>query len=105
LGADQSVDWSYFESTLAALTHYQDKGYKTYAVEQATDSVALQAFEWPNTPIAIFFGNEVEGVSDEVLAKVDGCIEIPQFGTKHSLNISVSLGIVLWELFSKYKGW
>ena len=105
LGADQSVDWAYFENTIDVLAHYQAKGYKTFAVEQASDSIALQTFQWPNNPVAIFFGNEVEGVSEAVLAKVDGCIEIPQFGTKHSLNISVSLGIVLWELFSKYKGW
>ena len=105
LGADQSVDWTYFEETEMALVHYQNKGYKVFAVEQTLNSIALQKFEWPETPVAIVFGNEVEGVSDKVIEKVDACIEIPQFGTKHSLNISVSLGIVLWELFTKHKGW
>lgn len=105
LGADQSVGWQYFAETLDAVKHFQQEGYLVFAVEQAVGSIALQEFQWPDNPIAIVFGNEVEGVSDAVMEQVDGCLEIPQYGTKHSLNISVSLGIVLWELFSKHKGW
>ncbi len=103
LGADQSVDWSYFEDTCAAITRYKENGYQIWAVEQAIGSTMLQDFIWPDFPVCIVFGNEVDGVSDEVMNMVDGCIEIPQFGTKHSLNVSVSMGIVIWELFRKKK--
>ncbi len=106
LGADHSVDWKYFEKTIDALHYYKERGYGILAIEQVAESQSLQDFEWNRgQPVAIVLGNEVEGVSQEVLAWVDGALEIPQFGTKHSLNVSVSLGIVLWELFRKYKGW
>jgi tRNA G18 (ribose-2'-O)-methylase SpoU len=103
LGADQSVDWRYFDDTCDAIKHFQNQGYQVWAVEQVKDSTWLQDFIWPEVPLCIVFGNEVDGVSDEVMELVNGCIEIPQFGTKHSLNISVSMGIVIWELFKKKK--
>jgi tRNA G18 (ribose-2'-O)-methylase SpoU len=99
LGADQTVDWIYFANTIAAVQYYREHGYQICAVEQAEGSILLQNFVWSEKPICIIFGNEVDGVSDEVMNISDACIEIPQFGTKHSLNISVSMGIVIWELF------
>ena len=101
LGAEQSVEWIYFEDTVEAIRHYKANGYRICAVEQAEGSTMLQNFTWNEKPVCIIFGNEVDGVSDEVLELSDDCIEIPQFGTKHSLNISVSMGIVIWELFRK----
>ncbi len=98
IGATESVAWTYFEDTLLAIEAYRTKGYKVYAIEQTDDSYSLLNINFTKQKIAVVFGNEVDGVSDEVLKKVDGCIEIPQFGTKHSLNVSVCAGIVLWEL-------
>ncbi len=103
LGADQTVDWIYFANTIDAVQYYREHGYQICAVEQAEGSILLQNFVWSEKPICIIFGNEVDGVSDEVMNISDACIEIPQFGTKHSLNISVSMGIVIWELFRKLK--
>jgi tRNA G18 (ribose-2'-O)-methylase SpoU len=103
LGAEQSVDWAYFEDTVSAVKFYKNNGFRICAVEQAEGSIMLQDFVWNEKPISIVFGNEVDGVSDDVLQLSDACIEIPQFGTKHSLNISVSMGIVIWELFKKLK--
>lgn len=97
LGATSTVKWSYFKSTLEAIDALKQKKYSVYAVEQATNSVPLNKFT-PEEKMAFVFGNEVYGVDQEV---IDGCkavIEIPQAGTKHSLNISVSIGIVLWEI-------
>ncbi len=105
LGAHQSVHWQYFDSTVQAIQHYQQEGFQVFAIEQAFNSIPLQDFSWPTSPLAIVLGNEVEGVAQEVMNQVDGCIEIPQFGTKHSFNISVALGIVLWELFRKHQQW
>jgi tRNA G18 (ribose-2'-O)-methylase SpoU len=103
LGAEQSVDWLYFTETVDAVEHFKAKGFYICSVEQADGSVLLQDFIWPDKAVCIIFGNEVDGVSEEVLKISDACIEIPQFGTKHSLNISVSMGIVIWELFRKLK--
>ncbi len=102
LGATQSVDWKYYNDVEQAVTQLQNDGYKVIAIEQAENSTMLNEF----TPLsgeryALVFGNEVNGVSDEAMAKADGCIEIPQFGTKHSFNIVVSAGIVLWDFFAK----
>lgn len=98
LGADETVKWQYFESTEAACKALKDKGYKIFAVEQIEGSKELQDFKFePNS--ALIMGNEVEGVSDEVLPYCDGAIELPQEGTKHSLNVSVCAGIVMWEVF------
>ena len=101
LGATETVAWKHFPSTPEAVQHARNNGYKILAVEQAHNSILLQDFKWDNTPVALVFGNEVEGVIDNVLKTADGCIEIPQWGAKHSLNISVSVGVVLWEMVRK----
>jgi tRNA G18 (ribose-2'-O)-methylase SpoU len=98
LGATETVDWLFFEKTTDAVKALKEKGYKVYAIEQVENSISLQKFPSNNESIAVVFGNEVEGVDDEVLKLVDGSIEIPQLGMKHSLNISVAAGIVLWKL-------
>lgn len=97
LGATESVDWIYFEETQTAVMELKNKGFQIFAVEQVSDSISLANFEMPNSPVAFIFGNEVEGVSASLLPLCHGCIEIPQWGMKHSLNISVATGIVLWE--------
>ncbi len=98
LGAIETVDWIYYENTTQAIDALKQNNYSIYAVEQTEGSISLENFAITDKPIAVVFGNEVEGVSDEVLQLVDGCIEIPQLGMKHSLNISVAAGIVLWKL-------
>jgi 23S rRNA (guanosine2251-2'-O)-methyltransferase len=102
LGATQSVSWTYFETPLHAVAKLRADGYKIIAIEQAENSIMLNTFTPAvNEKYALIFGNEVNGVSDEVMQQIDACIEIPQFGTKHSFNIVVSAGIVLWDFFSK----
>lgn len=101
LGATETVKWQNFVTTLEAIAHARQQGYKILAVEQAHDSIMLHEYDRAGEKIALVFGNEVTGVSDEAMPETDGCIEIPQWGAKHSLNISVSLGIVLWELVKK----
>jgi tRNA G18 (ribose-2'-O)-methylase SpoU len=102
LGATDSVEWHYFSSTSEAILHARDKGCQIAAVEQADKSVFLNEFTPDkNASYALVFGNEVFGVEDEVVEQADICLEIPQFGTKHSLNISVSIGVVLWDITSK----
>ena len=102
IGATESMDWQYFESTVAAIADLKKSGYRIVAVEQAENSTFLQDFEVKNEDkIALVFGNEVAGVSDEVMEIVTESIEVPQFGTKHSLNISVCIGVVVWDLFGK----
>ncbi len=104
LGATESVEWKHYESTLAACKTLKAEGYTLMAIEQVDDSISLERFEPTNDQkLAIIFGNEVFGVEQEVVAFADNSIEIPQFGTKHSLNISVSIGVVLWDLVSKIK--
>lgn len=104
LGSTDSVSWTYKKDTLELVKSLEDKGVKIIAVEQAEKSVKLQDFNIEkNVKYAVIFGNEVKGVQQEVVSASDICIEIPQFGTKHSLNISVSCGIVLWDLFKKIK--
>jgi 23S rRNA (guanosine2251-2'-O)-methyltransferase len=98
LGATASVKWVYFKTTPEALEHLRQKNYKPFAVEQAKNSISLNAFNYTGEKIALVFGNEVYGVEQTVIDACEGVIEIPQAGTKHSLNISVSIGIVLWEL-------
>jgi tRNA G18 (ribose-2'-O)-methylase SpoU len=99
LGATETVEWKYFATTAAAVMALREAGYTVFAVEQTEGSVPLQEV-CPrfSGPLAVVFGNEVEGVGAEALAVCDGAIEIPQWGMKHSLNISVAAGIVLWEL-------
>ena len=104
LGATESVDWEYAEDTLALIEKLKASNVKILAIEQAENSTMLQDFVIePNQKYAVVFGNEVKGVQQKVVSASDCCIEIPQFGTKHSLNISVSVGVVLWDLFKKFR--
>lgn len=104
LGATDSVDWEYVENTVNAVTYLKEKGYTIASIEQTEKAVMLQDFKVEkNKKYAIIFGNEVKGVQQEVVNISDFSVEIPQFGTKHSFNISVSTGIVLWEVFRKIK--
>jgi 23S rRNA (guanosine2251-2'-O)-methyltransferase len=99
LGATETVKWKYFSGTAEAINLLKDDGYGIYAVEQVTDSILLNQVETdPGEKLAVVFGNEVNGVDAAVLKECNGSIEIPQLGMKHSLNISVAAGIVLWEL-------
>ena len=100
LGADETVAWRYFNSTVEACAELKRMGYRIFAVEQTENSIMLQDFvAEPNT--AFIMGNEVDGVADEVLPFCHGAIEIPQEGTKHSLNVSVCSGIFMWEVFKQ----
>ena len=101
LGATDSVDWFYNENTLEVVDVLQSKGVKVYAIEQAENTISLENFDYDNEPIALVFGNEVKGVEQKVVDAADGCIEIPQFGTKHSLNVSISYGVVVWHLVNQ----
>lgn len=102
LGATQSIDWKYFANVADAVADLKENGYQIIAIEQAENSISLLDFEpKKDEKFALFFGNEVNGVSEEVMKQIDTCIEIPQFGTKHSFNIVISTGIVLWDFFSK----
>jgi tRNA G18 (ribose-2'-O)-methylase SpoU len=98
LGATETVKWLHFDKTIDAVAAARQDGYEIFAVEQAHNSIALNELKGQDKKIALVFGNEVSGVNDEILKAADGCIEIPQWGAKHSLNISVSVGVVLWEL-------
>lgn len=99
LGAEDSVDWEYAGDTLEIISRLQAENYRIYAAEQTENSISLDTFVLnPRHKYALIFGNEVKGVQQEAIDRSEGCIEIPQFGTKHSFNISVSVGIVLWEL-------
>lgn len=104
LGATESVVWKGYDHAIEAVSALKTAGYSVFAVEQVHNSISLDAFEpGSQDKIAVVFGNEAEGVSQDLLAQCDGSIEIPQFGSKHSFNISVAAGIVLWELFKKMK--
>jgi 23S rRNA (guanosine2251-2'-O)-methyltransferase len=99
LGAQDSVEWKYFENTKTAIKELRLNNFKIFAVEQVADSISLKNFCEPNIDkTAFIFGNEVRGVEQGTISLCDGSIEIPQFGMKHSLNISVAAGIVLWEI-------
>lgn len=102
LDAEKSVDWKYLEKTEDAVSELKGLGYKVYAIEQVENSIMLPDFAPDrNQKVAIVFGNEVKGVQQKVVNVCDGSIEIPQYGTKHSFNVSVSAGIVLWDMFTK----
>ena len=104
LGATESVDWEYKEDTLSLVRALKSEGITVASIEQVENSVMLDHFSFEsNKKLAIVFGNEVKGVQQEVVSESDYCIEIPQKGTKHSLNISVSCGVVLWDLSQKIK--
>jgi len=104
LGATESVEWQYEEKVEKVIDDLQSQGYRVIAVEQASGSIPLDEFApFQGDKIAFVFGNEVMGVSDSAMEKVDSCLEIPQFGTKHSLNVSITAGIVLWHTFFRMK--
>jgi len=105
LGAEECVEWEYFENSTDAIAVLKQKGYSIWSVEQTENSTSLENF----APVrgekyALVFGNEVKGVAQEVIDLGDGTIEIPQYGTKHSLNVSVSVGVVLWDIVEKLRG-
>lgn len=105
LGAEDVVEWQYFESTDDAVAMLREEGFRIYSIELCDGSIALQDFEtMPGENYAVILGNEVKGVQQSVVDASDGAIEIPQFGTKHSLNVSVTAGMVIWE-FAKKLGW
>jgi 23S rRNA (guanosine2251-2'-O)-methyltransferase len=102
LGAEETVSWIYCENTEEAIKSLKAKGICIYALEQVENSIELHNFIPPlNNGIAIVLGNEIHGVSEQILPYIDGCIEIPQFGTKHSFNVSVSAGIAIYDIYHK----
>lgn len=104
LGAEDSVSWIYVDKTVDAVEQLKADGYTVYSVEQAEGSVMLNELELDSAgKYAVIMGNEVKGVDQEVINQSHGCIEIPQYGTKHSLNVSVTAGIIIWDLFNKLR--
>ena len=106
LGAEDSVEWSYHEDAAECVRGLKEKGYRIYAVEIAHDSIKLDAMTQLRNnalKIALVFGNEIEGVQESVMELCDGALEIPQYGTKHSLNVSCAAAIVIWELFKEMR--
>lgn len=104
IGATESMDWIYTQEAIIAIQELKAEGYQVLAVEQAVESLPLQEFvPAEGQKYALVFGNEVKGVGEEVMKMVDACLEVPQFGTKHSLNISVCLGVVVWDIFRQIK--
>ena len=102
LGSSESVDWRYYKNTEEIIMRLKKKDYQIISVEQANKSIKLESFRPENEKkYAIIFGNEIKGISQKIIDNSDSVIEIPQFGTKHSLNVSVSAGIVIWDVFSK----
>ena len=102
MGAEDSVDWKYFKDTLEAVDNLKQQGYTVCVIEQAEGSTMLDKLVLDKTKkYAIVMGNEVKGVQQSVVDNCDLCIEIPQYGTKHSLNVSVTTGIVIWEFFNQ----
>ena len=104
LGATESVEWEKIEDTESVIKKLKSDGYHICAIEQTEKSTMLNDFILPEKPIAVVFGHEVNGVQQSVIDLCNQCIEIPQIGTKHSLNISVSVGIVIWDLYNKIIG-
>lgn len=102
LGAEDTVAWKYKEDTHKVIEELKAEGYTVYAIEQAEGSIMLPVLQIEKrTKVAVVFGNEVKGVQQSVIDMCDGCIEIPQYGTKHSLNVSVTGGIIIWEFFKR----
>ena len=105
LGAEDAVDWEYEKDTLSVINRLKNEGFQIFSIEQAENTTSLENFNINlNGKYALVFGNEVKGVQQEVIDASDGCIEIPQFGTKHSFNISVTVGIVLWQIIRPLLG-
>lgn len=104
LGAEFTVDWKYVNNAVEAVDNLRQEGYVVFSVEQAENSIMLENIQLEQERrYAVVLGNEVKGVQQEVIDHSDGCIEIPQYGTKHSLNVSVTAGIVIWDLFKQLK--
>ena len=102
LGSQDSIDWKHFSSTSESIIYLKKNGFKIIGVEQIDKSISLENYHFQKgEKIAFVFGNEVKGVSEEILSWLDAAIEIPQFGTKHSFNVSVTVGIVLWDYYNK----
>ena len=101
IGATESVNWEYTEDAISIIHRYKKEGYNTISVEQTSNSIALGNYNWKNEKVLLIFGNEVDGVQQKIIDLSDFSLEIPQWGTKHSFNITVSAGIVLWDLKSK----
>jgi len=97
IGAENSVHWEYHKNTMDVIQQLKSEGYFIYAIEQAIGSVSLRDIEYPNQPIAFVMGNEIDGVQQEVIDNCDACLEIPQLGTKHSFNVAVTCGMILWD--------
>ncbi|HJD95034.1 MAG TPA: RNA methyltransferase [Bacteroides togonis] len=104
LGAEFTVDWKYVNNAVEAVDNLRQEGYIVFSIEQAENSIMLENIQLEQgRRYAVVLGNEVKGVQQEVIDHSDGCIEIPQYGTKHSLNVSVTAGIVIWDLFKQLK--
>ena len=104
LGAEFTVDWKYVNNAVEAVDNLRQEGYIVFSIEQAENSIMLENIQLEQGKrYAVVLGNEVKGVQQEVIDHSDGCIEIPQYGTKHSLNVSVTAGIVIWDLFKQLK--
>ena len=104
LGAEFTVDWKYVNNAVEAVDNLRQEGYVVFSIEQAENSIMLEDIQLEQGKrYAVVLGNEVKGVQQEVIDHSDGCIEIPQYGTKHSLNVSVTAGIVIWDLFKQLK--
>lgn len=104
LGAEFTVDWKYVNNAVEAVDNLRQEGYVVFSIEQAKNSIMLENIQLEQGKrYAVVLGNEVKGVQQEVIDHSDGCIEIPQYGTKHSLNVSVTAGIVIWDLFKQLK--
>ena len=105
LGAEDSMKWRYFEETLPAIHELKAEGYTVFSVEQTENSISLETLHLDRTQkYAVILGHEVHGVQQSVIDASHGCIEIPQYGTKHSLNVSVTAGIVIWDFFKQLSG-
>lgn len=104
LGAEDTVHWVYYKKTTEAITDLKSKGYTIFAIEQVEGSIMLEKLQLdPEKKYAVILGNEVKGVDQDAINLCDSSIEIPQFGTKHSLNVSVTAGIIIWEFFNKLR--
>lgn len=103
IGATESVQWSYQKDIKEAITSLKFEGYTIVGIEQTNHSILLDDFKPNSQKLAVIFGNEVDGISDSIMEDLDIALEIPQYGTKHSLNVSVCAGIVLWELSRKFR--